>query len=213
MLYYVRILFVLLMLFIERHRMDNNTQNYDEVQFTTWTSADEFRLTNRILNVVPIELTYYIVCAIGIPGNIATIVVLMSSDKLRRKPVNVFMSHQAVIDLFACVVTIVEEVMDSYGEQLSKPVLCHVFLSKSGSILFLYTSNYNLLALTVERHFAIVNPLNYDSEKVLRRLPGVFLFIWMITTAGSMYIPTSTVVMYDKCLVAFKVGMKMLCKQ
>ena len=39
----------------------------------------------------------------GLPGNIFSIIVLMSSAALRQKPVNVFMIHQSVIDASVCI--------------------------------------------------------------------------------------------------------------
>ena len=184
--------------------LSNTTEPIPDYQ-TTWTSEAEFRLTNRLLNVLPIDITNYIVCSVGIFGNIVSIFVLMSSPHLRRKPVNVFMTHQACIDLMACIVTLIEEVLNSYGEKFVKPFLCHVFLSKSGSMLFLYTSTYNLLALTIERHFAIVNPLNYFPDVVLKRLPYGFVAIWVVTILGTTYIPSATVVKGSRCLVGLKV--------
>ena len=184
--------------------LTNTTEPLPDYQ-TTWTSEAEFRLTNRLLNVLPIDITNYIVCIVGIFGNIVSIFVLMSSPHLRRKPVNVFMTHQACIDLMACIVTLIEEVLNSYGEKFVKPFLCHVFLSKSGSMLFLYTSTYNLLALTIERHFAIVNPLNYFPDVVLKRLPYGFVGIWAVTILGTTYIPSATVVKGSRCLVGLKV--------
>ena len=184
--------------------LSNTTKPMPDSQ-TTWSSELEFRLTNRLLNVLPIDITNYIVCSVGIFGNFVSIFVLMSSPHLRRKPVNVFMTHQALIDLLACIITITEEIMNTYGEKFVKPFLCHIFLSKSGSMLFLYTSTYNLLALTIERHFAIVNPLNYYPDVVLKRLPFVFLIIWILTIVGTTYVPLTTVVMSDKCLIGYKV--------
>ena len=42
----------------------------------------------------------------GIPGNIGAVVILLSDQQMRNKPVNIFMVHQSIIDLLACIVTI-----------------------------------------------------------------------------------------------------------
>ena len=128
-------------------------------------------------------LLTYLISALGIPGNVLTMLVLLSSKSLRSKPINIFLIHQTSIDLLSCVVTIFEEIITDM-ESMVKPVVCHMFLSKiSGGILF-YASTYNMVFLSIERYQAIMNPLGYDSEKVLRRLPGVFLLVWVICIAA-----------------------------
>ena len=37
------------------------------------------------------QVTYYVVCSFGIPGNLITIIVLGSAPKLRKKPINLFL--------------------------------------------------------------------------------------------------------------------------
>ena len=86
------------------------------------------------------------------------------------------------------------------------PGICHLFLSKTASAIALYTSSYNMTALTLERHFAIVDPLGYDPAKVRRRLPLVFLFVWVFCAVALGFVPMSTI--YDNnlgiCLVTIK---------
>ena len=172
----------------------------------------------------------------GIPGNMATIFVLLSSVKLRRKPINIFMVrfdgdnikqyhyiphcivhflysfhnvvvfqvHQGVIDLGACLVTIFEEILRDVFPTFSGPFICQVFQTKISSIFMMYASTWNLTCLTIERHLAIVNPLEYDAEKVLSRLKWVFLFVWVLSGIGAIYIPVTTVIVDGACLLAYK---------
>ena len=115
-------------------------------------------------------VTYLLLSAFGIPGNVVTMFVLSSSEKLRRKPINVLLVHQAFIDLMVCIVTIVEETLDTREEVSTWPFVCHFFLSKICSGGCMVTSAYNMTFLSLERRSAIVNPLNYDPESVLNPL-------------------------------------------
>ena len=43
-----------------------------------------------------IQVLYYVLSSIGIPGNITAIVVLSSAEKLRKKPINLFLVCRAL---------------------------------------------------------------------------------------------------------------------
>ena len=149
-----------------------------------------------------LEIMYYIVCFLGIPGNIVTIIVLLSSPKLRRKPVNLFLVHQSFIDLAACCLTIVEEVL-AHVHNVNGPVLCHLLLNKMSSVIMMYTSSYNMTGLTIERHFAIVNPLTYNPDKIIRILPFIFIAEWLFCIAVLVpFVPATTAVIGDECIIA-----------
>ena len=150
-----------------------------------------------------IQALYFVFAALGIPGNILTLVVLLSCPCLRVKPINLFIIHQSFIDIFACVFTLLEEYVIDY--KLNGPFLCHVFLSKYTSVSTMYTSSYNMTALTLERHFAIIDPLHYDSETVRKRLPYIFVFVWLFCFIALGYVPISTVYMDPICFITMKI--------
>ena len=135
-------------------------------------------------------------------GNILTIVVLCSSQRLHKKPINRFLIHQSAIDLIACCVTMVEEV--SAKLSLVYPVICQLFLSKICSVMILYVSTYNMTFMTIDRHLAITKPLHYDVDKVRRRLPAVFLFTWVFGISVLLFVPVTTVIQDGVCLPAHK---------
>ena len=145
------------------------------------------------------QALYYIGSVIGIPGNIIAIIVFLSSTQLRRKPINLFFVHQSVIDLAVCAFNIIEEVFIEFD--INGQGTCHVIISKTLSLIGLYTSTYNMTALTIERHFAIVNPLQYDPEKVIKRLPYIFIGTWIFCSVALSYIPISTVYSAGTCKV------------
>ena len=72
------------------------------------------------------------------------------------------------------------------------------------SMYALYASTYNLTCLTIERYRAIINPLHYNNEVVLRRLPYIFVSIWLLTCLGTVYIPIATVMKDGVCVMAAK---------
>ena len=52
---------------------------------------------------------YIGICSFGIPGNILTVGVLLSSASLREKPINLFMVHQSIIDSTMLLLTILNK--------------------------------------------------------------------------------------------------------
>ena len=143
--------------------------------------------------------SYYVISALGIPGNILTIFVLCSNPSLRNKPINIFIIHQSVIDICACVFTILEEFLIQY--RFNGQVLCHLFHTKYASGGAMTTSTYNMVALTIERHFAIVDPLHYDAEKVKKRLPFIFAFVWIYCYGAMAYLSTTTIYRDSFCFI------------
>ena len=149
------------------------------------------------------EIGYFLVPILGIPGNILTIFVLFSNVTLRNKPINMFIMHQSVIDLIVCFLTILEELVIEFN--INGQVICHLLRTKQASQMTMYASSYNMTALTLERHFAIINPLHYDIEKVRKRLPYVFVGVWVFCIAALSIIPISTVYDNSICYTSIRI--------
>ena len=150
--------------------------------------------------------SYYIACILGMPGNIMTVTVILSSKKLRSKPINRILIHQAVIDALVLVATGIEEVMDEVANDyiMTLPFVCHYVKSKMLSAITMYASTYNMLVLSVERYSAIIDPLKYDAEKLLKRLPFYFAGVWCLCIAFMSIVPATTVIQFGMCLNAWK---------
>ena len=67
-----------------------------------------------------------------------------------------------------------------------------------------YISTYNMTFMTIERHLAITKPLQYDVDKVRKRLPFVFLFTWVFGIVVLVFVPISTVIKDGMCLTAYR---------
>ena len=145
-------------------------------------------------------LSYFILSGLGIPGNVMTMVVLLSSAKLRKKPINVILIHQSCIDMIVCMLVITEELLDTSDDTII-PVICHLFLSRITSGITLLTSSFNMTLLSIERQFAIVNPLQYDPWKVLKRLPYIFVAEWLFCIGALTVLPSYTTIKDGVCLV------------
>ena len=155
-----------------------------------------------------ILLCYYVFSVLGFPGNILTIVVLMSSAKLREKTINMILVPQAVIDSIVCLASLLEEFMAEYSlHNLAKPFICHYIATKNISAFSMYASSYNVVLLSIERCYAILKPLDYDSEKVKRRLLYLFALDWMFSIF-IMCLSPATVIMNDTCYAGYKLFTK-----
>ena len=157
-------------------------------------------------NKSPVLLSsYYVACILGLPGNIMTVIVIMTSKLLRRKPINIILVHQAVIDIMVLIATSIEEIMGQVENNfMTAPFVCHYINSKSMSGTCMYVSTYNMLLLSIERYYAIIDPLKYDAEKLLRRLPFYFSFVWCLCIGLLCIVPATSIVKFGICLNAWK---------
>ena len=93
--------------------------------------------------------------------------VLLSSHELRRKPVNLFISHQSFVDFWALVLTLLINTvknMSDHPDGWFKTLLCKMFYSNSIMWSVIHVSGYNLTFLTLERYWAV--KVRYRAVKV-----------------------------------------------
>ena len=168
---------------------------------TTSRYADENSYTEYSFTGVPLwaEIGDYLIPVLGIPGNILTLVVLFSNINLRNKPVNMFIIHQSFIDLIVCIISILEKIVLDFN--LNGQVICHLLRTKVSSQMTMYVSSYNMTALTIERHSAIIDPLHYDPDKVKKRLPYIFILLWIFCIVALGVIPVSTIYDNSTCYI------------
>ena len=128
-----------------------------------------------------VRLSYIAISLLGIPGNILTLCVILSSRHMRRKPFNILLVQQAVIDGCSCCLGFIGEMIQpSYSPDLDifDSLSCHIFFSMYVFWCLITASSYNLTAISLERYLAISRPLEYDEETVLHRMPWVMASVW-----------------------------------
>ena len=150
------------------------------------------------------SLLEILINCIGIPGNIATLIVLLSSAKLRRKPINCFLIHQSAVDLWVCIWVMIESVLNAKSPT-PIPGVCHLISTKWTSSMGLVVSTYNLTFMIIERSIAIVYPFHYDNKKVMKRMPLIFLSCYLIAAVQTVAIPASTHIIYGICFKIYHV--------
>ena len=178
-----------------------NTTDIDSI-----TDVDSFTDMPAIADVTPytkrsqlLLIIYLFTCSVGVIGNALAIFVFISGRQLTQKPINLFFTHQAFIDLMACAFTILNESLITLN--IDGPGICHLSTSNVLGSIALYTSSYNFVILTVERHFAIVNPLHYNSEKLKKRLPLIFIAEWTVVCLLFAVFPAATVYQNGRCIL------------
>ena len=92
--------------------------------------------------------------------------------------------NQSVIDIFAGLAVLTNDLVNKLSmvptpTDFGASAFCHLFLSTylMGSLVI--ASTYNLVYMTLERYYAITNPMKYDRDKVMKRLPLVMLAAWV----------------------------------
>ena len=126
------------------------------------------------------KMLYMVISMFGIPGNIVTLIAILTSPKMRAKPFNILIVHQSWIDLFACVCAFLVQIVEPGYTGIIGHMVCQIWSSMYLLWVFFVASSYNLTAIAIERYLAITRPLQYDEESVLRRMPFVFVVVWLI---------------------------------
>ena len=154
--------------------------NYTEI----FDYIPEDEVLNTLILSPIMKFFYTFLPSFGIPGNVFAIGVMLSSSQMRTKPINIFMIHQSIIDLLACVITIITEYTDNINLSNEfdpmETLFCRVVLSAVLMWIVIHASGYNLMFLTLERYWAIKQPLQYDILKVKSRLPCIFFTTWLL---------------------------------
>ena len=126
------------------------------------------------------------IAGVGIPANLMTASVILSTPSMRKKPFNLFILHQSFVDFIACLVTFFLQIfndINAIGNSVAADVFCRIWVATSLMWITILASTYNLIFMTIERHQAVTRPLQYDESKVRRRLPIFCIMVWVIAFA------------------------------
>ena len=132
----------------------------------------------KMSRVENIKMIYICVSVFGIPGNVLTLLAILTSPRMRKKPFNLLLVNQSVIDLCYCICGVLNQVI----QPEFPPNRNGIWICKTWSSTYIFwaltaNSNYNLVTIAIERFLATHNPLKYDEERVLNRMPYVVALI------------------------------------
>ena len=142
---------------------------------TEYSSCDQSLETLfTVLNLIIGAITFF--------GNLLVFVAIVTSSRLRRKPMNRFLASLAVTDIImgACV-------GPGYSlfcvGCLDYPLSRYCWLMEVPKDIALVSSISNLLAISFDRYLAVYRPLRYPSLMTKRRVVFILSFGWGLSFA------------------------------
>ena len=158
-------------------------------EFSTWSAMVDESTTGingddslyfRMSREEAIKIIYICVSVFGIPGNLLTLLAILTSPRMKKKPFNLLLVNQSVIDLCYCICGVLNQVIQpEFPPNRNGILICKIWSSTYIFWALTSNSNYNLVIIAIERFLATLNPLKYDEERVLHRIPYVVAFVWI----------------------------------
>ena len=116
----------------------------------------------------------FIISMVGLAGNSVAIFILTSSVKIRKSRSYVLLMNQCLLDLTGTLFMITYLPFKYFGHWSSMTgiwdlILCHVIYSQLYVSIPIFSSSYNLVAMSVERMISVVWPV-FHKVKCTRRL-------------------------------------------
>ena len=149
------------------------------------------------------QVLYIVIPGFGLPGNLLAIIVMTSSADIRRKPVNMFMIHQSIIDFCACLVLMLTKMYDTIDitqSHVLQVFLCRIWVTNNALWGLVNCSINNLVFLTLERFWATKKPLQYNPDAVRQRLPYIFLLAWLLGIGTYLPKMTTSRIIDGRCI-------------
>ena len=118
---------------------------------------------------------------LGIPGNVFAILVITSSAVLRSKNFNILIVHQSFVDALVFITDVTPRLLPEVRHtSVISEVICRISTSRSLRTSIIHVAHYNLSAMALERYWAVTKPFTHDEVKVRRRLPFIFITVWIL---------------------------------
>lgn len=125
-----------------------------------------------------IQTVFFSTSSFGIPGNVLTLLAILTSPKMRVKPFNLLLVIQSFNDACACLVTcLLQSFTPTFGGKWGF-LVCYLWATRYLFWAFTITSGYNLAVIAIERYLAISKPLQYDADKARRRMPLIAFIVF-----------------------------------
>ena len=124
------------------------------------------------------EILDYCIGSLGLIGNIFVLIVLGSSSTLRKSRINKLIMNQSIIDLMGALFLICTTAYDN--EIPGNYYYCILWKTKVLFWIFMITSTFSLMLITIERYLAIVHTSWYERKVSDRRMIFGILSVWIL---------------------------------
>lgn len=126
------------------------------------------------------SLLLFLICALGIVGNVMVILVVLTTKHMRT-PTNCYLVSLAVADLMVLTAAGLPSITDSiFGSWVfgHYGCLCITYFQYLG----INASSCSITAFTIERYIAICHPIKAQFLCTLSRAKKIILFVWAFTS-------------------------------
>ena len=176
------------------------TTSYPLSAATDVTDYRRISTTDRTLTTL-----YLLISGVGLLGNLFVIVVVFHYTAMRKSFTNLFIINQSLVDFVSSIVLLLSTIFEDDGTLLygvGGDIYCLFWLTKVLLWGSLTSSTFNLLAMTLERYFAIVWPLKHKLSVSQDKILVCIALAWVIGLSfnGAILWP-STKVVNHKCNV------------
>ncbi|XP_051247494.1 thyrotropin-releasing hormone receptor b [Dicentrarchus labrax] len=141
--------------------------------FGNWT---DYSIQYKVISSVML----FVICALGIVGNVMVILVVLTTKHMRT-PTNCYLVSLAVADLMVLTAAGVPSITDSIFETWvfgHYGCLCITYFQYLG----INASSCSITAFTIERYIAICHPIKAQFLCTLSRAKKIILFVWAFTS-------------------------------
>ncbi|XP_077977444.1 galanin receptor 2a-like [Glandiceps talaboti] len=131
-----------------------------------------------------IEIFETTIACIGIIGNILVILVILRVQRLRQQTTNQLVVSLAFADLLACLFIILRNTryLLEFNSEVAWEIFCRIVHDTVLWVNFA-ASVFNLVAVTLERYYAIVHPFKYQLRVTPKKVKIVIALAWILALA------------------------------
>ena len=131
-----------------------------------------------------LEALYYIIGSVAFIGNLFVIIVIFHYAKMRAEPTNIYVINQSIIDGLAGLLLILTRYFQYRFERpvygVAGEIYCVLWANWALFWGLLQSSTYNLVALNLERYFAIVHPITHRVSLTRTKVAISIVIIWFL---------------------------------